>query len=163
MADAKTKAEQAAATTESARLVVSAADENVAKELARMAQLAEETKVANAAYLEAASREALARGAGDAADAETQAEVESASSNQAEAEQNAASLEVAASKAEAEAAVAEDAAEAARSTADIKKSEAAVAYAKLFEAEANLKLATAEEKAAESAATMNVEVAARRM
>ena len=49
------------------------------------------------------------------------------------------------------------------STADIKKSEAAVAYAKLFEAEANLKLATAEEKAAESAATMNVEVAARRM
>ena len=35
-------------------------------------------------------------------------------------------------------------------SADI-KGEAAVAYAKLFEAEANLKLATAEEKAAESA------------
>ena len=32
----------------------------------------------------------------------------------------------------------------ARATADIKKSEASVASAKLFEAEANLKLATAE-------------------
>ena len=66
-----------------------------------MAQLAGETKVANAAYLEAASREALARGA------ERRGRRRSAGGRrerivelEAEAEQNAASLE-AAPKAEA--------------------------------------------------------------